>query len=580
MSQKPQSSQQTSQSDLLPEDPNNTQDETQDPSSVTHSPMESVQDLPSIICTRRVSIQEPLPTAHTRRISIQEHPPTVHTHLVSIQEHPPSVHTRRTSIQEPPAGILTRRVSTQEPPASILTRRVSTQEPPASSLTRRVSIQEPPASSLTRRVSIQEPPASSLTRRVSIQEPSASSLTRRVSIQEPPASTLTNRASIQEPPASTLTRRVSIQEPPASSLTRRVSIQEPSPIIHTRRVSIQEPPSFVHTPLVSIEEMPSFGVSSQIISQDTQPASYGSSSNNQDIPLGFQTRRLSAQKPCLLTHVPLTSIESVAYSSNINFQDDLSSTESHHSGLQGSKLPVRANVDVPPSITYSPEASIESMESILWNSQENFKDSLYKFQFRGSSLDNIPTNSSTETSFYGFQDGHRRRQSQLPLGRRLLHEAKKISRQLSLVLSLAGMMIISLITLGQPWMHFQVPLTPPGDPAGPLTMPINTIFFVRCSDISCRKEHDKNAYLLDFAWAFLLIATITGFCVCFVLIDTIFFTSSNLSILDFSGIVISILTGANMILGILFYLMQAHEYLQEGMTYRLGCSFYLVFFST
>ena len=30
-----------------------------------------------------------------------------------------------------------------------------------------------------------------------------------------------------------------------------------------------------------------------------------------------------------------------------------------------------------------------------------------------------------------------------------------------------------------------------------------------------------------------------------------------------------------MILGILFYLMQAHEYLQEGVTYKLGCSFYL-----
>ena len=30
-----------------------------------------------------------------------------------------------------------------------------------------------------------------------------------------------------------------------------------------------------------------------------------------------------------------------------------------------------------------------------------------------------------------------------------------------------------------------------------------------------------------------------------------------------------------MILGILFYLMQAREYLQEGMTYKLGCSFYL-----
>lgn len=30
-----------------------------------------------------------------------------------------------------------------------------------------------------------------------------------------------------------------------------------------------------------------------------------------------------------------------------------------------------------------------------------------------------------------------------------------------------------------------------------------------------------------------------------------------------------------MVLGILFYLLQAHEFLQEGMTYRLGCSFYL-----
>ena len=30
-----------------------------------------------------------------------------------------------------------------------------------------------------------------------------------------------------------------------------------------------------------------------------------------------------------------------------------------------------------------------------------------------------------------------------------------------------------------------------------------------------------------------------------------------------------------MTLGVLFYLMQAHEYLQEGMTYKLGLSFYL-----
>lgn len=30
-----------------------------------------------------------------------------------------------------------------------------------------------------------------------------------------------------------------------------------------------------------------------------------------------------------------------------------------------------------------------------------------------------------------------------------------------------------------------------------------------------------------------------------------------------------------MILGVLFYLMQAQEFLQEDMTYRLGHSFYL-----
>lgn len=33
--------------------------------------------------------------------------------------------------------------------------------------------------------------------------------------------------------------------------------------------------------------------------------------------------------------------------------------------------------------------------------------------------------------------------------------------------------------------------------------------------------------------------------------------------------------GTCMVLGVLFYLLQAHEYLQEGMTYSLGRSFYL-----
>ncbi|EPQ16028.1 hypothetical protein D623_10017705 [Myotis brandtii] len=33
--------------------------------------------------------------------------------------------------------------------------------------------------------------------------------------------------------------------------------------------------------------------------------------------------------------------------------------------------------------------------------------------------------------------------------------------------------------------------------------------------------------------------------------------------------------GTSMVLGVLFYLLQAHEFLQEGMTYSLGRSFYL-----
>lgn len=37
--------------------------------------------------------------------------------------------------------------------------------------------------------------------------------------------------------------------------------------------------------------------------------------------------------------------------------------------------------------------------------------------------------------------------------------------------------------------------------------------------------------------------------------------------------------GTSIVLGILFYLMQAHEFLQEGMTYRLGRSFYLAWIS-
>ncbi|NP_001365588.1 uncharacterized protein LOC102640913 isoform 3 [Mus musculus] len=163
----------------------------------------------------------------------------------------------------------------------------------------------------------------------------------------------------------------------------------------------------------------------------------------------------------------------------------------------------------------------------------------------------------------------------LPIGWRLLLEAKKISRHLSLVLTVAGMVMLSLIALWKPWIHFRVPLGPPGDPAGPQTISIDTIFFMRCPDISCMNEYDKNAYLLDIAWACILISGVMSFCVFMGLISTIFFPSTNLPLMDFSLFICSLLTGINIILGVLFYLMQARKFLQEGMTYTLGSSFYL-----
>ncbi|XP_012883203.1 PREDICTED: transmembrane protein 202-like [Dipodomys ordii] len=88
-------------------------------------------------------------------------------------------------------------------------------------------------------------------------------------------------------------------------------------------------------------------------------------------------------------------------------------------------------------------------------------------------------------------------------------------------------------------------------------------------------EYDQNAYLLDLAWAFLVISSITCFCLFVGLISTIFFTSSNLPMLDFFLFICSIMSGTSIVLAVLFYLLQANKYMQEGMTYTLGISFYL-----
>ncbi|XP_020746152.2 uncharacterized protein [Odocoileus virginianus] len=478
MAQRSHSGEQSAQPGSLPAAPSSSQGETQNLSSSTFRSRVSNQDSQSCPQTRRVSIQEPLPIVHSRR--------------VSIQDSQPSTPTRRVSIQEPLPILYSRRVSIQEPLPIVHSRRVSIQDSQSSTPTRRVSIQEPLPIVHSRRVSIQDSQSSTPTRRVSIQDSQSSTPTRRVSIQEPLPIVHSRRVSIQDSQSSTPSRRVSIQDP-LSINSQRLSIEDTTPVIGSHQASIQDPLS----------------------------VTYSRQFHTRDAPPVFQSRFFSNQNPLLTTRTPLTNIKSVTYHSQLSVQ-------SPQLSLQSSTSPVRARVDVPLSITHSPEASIKSVESIVWTSQETIRDSSTSSQISQSILENNTQNlpsASFENSAGRCLDKYRLSHSQLPMGWWLLHEAKRISRQLNLLLSLASIVIIGLISLGQPWIHFQVPLALPGDP-GFRTISIDTILFIRCPDVACMHEYDQNAW-------------------------------------------------TSMILGILFYLMQAREYLQEGMTYKLGCSFYL-----
>ncbi|XP_031242197.1 chitinase-like protein PB1E7.04c isoform X3 [Mastomys coucha] len=354
--------------------------------------------------------------------------------------------------------------------------------------------------------------------------------------------------------------------------TRKLSSVDPSTSTPmTRRVSIQEPPASLFLPhRVSAPCSSSLStiLPRRLSTQET--LSQGSQSNIQDIQSVAYNRWLSSRETSSLSHNHRLSILSSHTLSGAlsEIHSSQSETEKHPSTTQSyilNRKQVRSSVDVPPSITQSPQASIRSFESFVWDS----KESLEKELSDDSMSDHSTLDSSSKLSSISTIVNSNRAQSKywtlLPIGWRLLLEAKKISRHLSLVLTVAGMVMLSLIALWMPWIHFQVPLVPPGDPAGPKTIPIDTTFFMRCPDISCMNEYDKNAYLLDIAWACLLISGVMSFCVCMGLISTIFFPSTNLPLMDFSLFICSLLTGVNIILGVLFYLMQARKFLQEGL---------------
>ena len=212
------------------------------------------------------------------------------------------------------------------------------------------------------------------------------------------SSTFRSRLSNQDPQPSTPTHRVSIQEPLPIFYSRRVSVQEPLPIVHSRRVSIQDSQSSTPTRRVSIQDR--LSINSQRLSiEDTTPiisshqasiqdppsVTYSRQFHTRDAPPVFQSRFFSNQNPLLTTRTPLTNIKSVTYHSQLSVQ-------SPQLSLQSSTSPVRARVDVPLSITHSPEASIKSVESIVWTSQEIIRGSSTSSQISQSILGNNTQN--------------------------------------------------------------------------------------------------------------------------------------------------------------------------------------------
>nr|XP_020746154.1 zonadhesin-like isoform X5 [Odocoileus virginianus texanus] len=375
-------------------------------------------------------------------------------------------------------------------PAAPSSSQGETQNLSSSTFRSRLSNQDSQSCPQTRRVSIQEPLPIVHSRRVSIQDSQPSTPTRRVSIQEPLPIVHSRRVSIQDSQSSTPTRRVSIQEPLPIVHSRRVSIQDSQSSTPSRRVSIQDPLS-INSQRLSIEDTTPVIGSHQASIQDPLSVTYSRQFHTRDAPPVFQSRFFSNQNPLLTTRTPLTNIKSVTYHSQLSVQ-------SPQLSLQSSTSPVRARVDVPLSVTHSPEASIKSVESIVWTSQETIRDSSTSSQISQSILENNTQNlpsASFENSAGRCLDKYRLSHSQLPMGWWLLHEAKRISRQLNLLLSLASIVIIGLISLGQPWIHFQVPLALPGDP-GFRTISIDTILFIRCPDVACMHDsHDLSILL-------------------------------------------------------------------------------------
>ncbi|XP_015860260.1 uncharacterized protein LOC102909107 isoform X2 [Peromyscus maniculatus bairdii] len=344
-----------------------------------------------------------------------------------------------------------------------------------------------------------------------------------------PDATQGHQINIQAPAPIIHTQGLNGQEPSTSIPHRRVRIQEPpaSTFLPWRLSTKASPPSTILPQRLSTQETPSQG--SQPNTQRIQSVGYNHSPSSRESFSLYHNHRLNIRN----SHT-LSNVQSEIHSLQTNTDSPLSLIQSH----QLNRKQKRSSVDVPPSITCSPDASIESFESFVGDSKDSLREHLHRSLSSQSAVGSFSKLASLSTAM-----GSNRTQSKhwplLRMGWMLLLEAKKISQYLSLVLTVVGMLMLNFIAFWQPWIRFQVPLVPSGDPTGPKTIPIDTTFFMGCPDISCMNDYD----LLDLAWACLLISGIMSFCVCMGLIRTIFFSSTNTPSMDFFLFICSLMTG-------------------------------------
>ncbi|XP_072463832.1 transmembrane protein 202-like [Notamacropus eugenii] len=180
--------------------------------------------------------------------------------------------------------------------------------------------------------------------------------------------------------------------------------------------------------------------------------------------------------------------------------------------------------------------------------------------------------SSIGGEFGGWSKIQRRRTSTLPFSHRLLHQARHLSRKFCLLLSLCGQVIIGLLSLYKSWICFHVPV---GIPGNFTFINIYTSLFVPCPDIECILEPDQPPYYVNYSVIFILMASFSNFLLCLALAYSILCFKGSVAMFDLSTSIASFFIGLLLFLCALFYLLQAQNFLQKGMSYTLEINYYL-----